>query len=100
MVYEGKRSSLGALLRAARFVAGHPGKAIGLYLGLALITLTVIASYASVAPGPDQSTALGIALAFLVGQLFLLARLALRLTFFSAQMRLYESSRFGGAVGT
>jgi hypothetical protein len=100
VVYEGKRSSLGALLRAARFVAGHPGKAIGLYLGLALITLTVIASYASVAPGPDQSTALGIALAFLVGQLFLLARLALRLTFFSAQMRLYESSRSGGAVGT
>ena len=32
VVFEGRRGTLGALLRAARFVAGHPRKAIGLYL--------------------------------------------------------------------
>ncbi len=100
VVYEGKPSSLGALVRAARFVAGHLGKAIGLYLTLALVGLGLIALYALVAPGPGQSTAVGIALAFLLGQLYLVARLALRLTFFSAQMRLYESERLGGAVGS
>jgi len=100
VVYEGRRSSLGALMRALRFVAGRPGKAIGLYLALALVACLVIALYALLAPGPGQSTAVGIAFAFLVGQLFLVARLALRLTFFSAQLRLYESERFGGAVGS
>ena len=98
VVYEGRRSVLIALMRAARFVVRHAGKAIGLYLALAAIGLLLIVLYALMAPGPGQSTALGIALAFLVGQLYLLARLALRLTFFSAQMRLYESRRSGGVA--
>jgi hypothetical protein len=100
VVYDGRRSSLGALMRGARFVARRAVEAIGLYLALALVALVVIALYALLAPGPGQSTWLGIALAFLLGQLFLVARLALRLTFFSAQMRLYESERFGGAAGS
>lgn len=100
VVCEGRRSSLGAAMRAARFVAGHPGKTLGLYVALALIGLLLLAVYALMAPGPGQSTVLGIALAFLVGQLYLVARLALRLTFFGAQMRLYESERFGGAAGS
>lgn len=99
VVFEGRRSSLGALMRAARFVAVNTGKAIGLYLALALVALLVIAAYALLAPGPGQATAVGVVLAFLAGQLFLVARLALRLTFFSAQLRLYEAERFGGAVG-
>ena len=61
------------------------------------IGLSLVAVYALVAPGPGQSTVAGITLAFLVGQLYLVARLALRLTFFGAQMRLYESRRFGAA---
>lgn len=100
VVYEGRRSSLGALMRAARFVARHPGKTIGLYLLLALVALLVIALYAILAPGPGQSTTAGVALALLLGQLFLVARLAVRLTFFGAQMRLYESARFSGATGS
>ncbi len=98
VVYEGGRSSLGAFLRAARFVAGHPGKTIGLYLALALVALMAIVLYTFLAPGAGQSTAISIALAFLVGQLYLVVRLALRLTFFGAQMRLYESERFRGAA--
>lgn len=100
VVYEGRRSSLGALARAARFVATRPGPVVGLYLALAVLALLVIALYALVAPGAGQSTALGIAAAFAVGQLFLLARLALRLTFFGAQLRLYETRRFRGAAGS
>lgn len=97
VVYEGRRSSLGALLRALRFVVGNAGKALGLYLLLASLVVAVIALYALLAPGPGQSTALGVALAFLLGQLYLMARLAMRLTFFGAQMRLYESGRFRSA---
>ena len=100
VVFEGRRGFLGALLRAARFVARHPGRTIGLYLCLAAVGVLLIGLYAAAAPGVGQSTAPGIAAAFLVGQVYLLARLALRLTFFSAQMRLYESERFGGSIGT
>ena len=100
VVYEGRRSSVGALLRAVRFVFGHPGKTIGLYLGLAGIGVLLVAVYALVAPGPGQSTVAGITLAFLAGQLYLVARLALRLTFFGAQMRLYDSQRLGAAART
>ena len=100
VVCEGRRSSLGALLRAVGFVARHPARTVGLYLALSLIALAVIGAYALVAPGAGQSTALGIALAFLVGQLFLVARLAARLTFFAAQMRLYEAERYGVAAAS
>lgn len=98
VVYEGRRSVLAALVRAGRFAVRQPGSVLGLYLALALLALALIAVYAVLAPGPGQSTAPGIALAFLAGQLFLVARLALRLTFFSAQMRLYEAARFRRAA--
>lgn len=98
VVYEGRRSSLGALVRAAGFVAKRPTAAIGLYLALAALALLLIVLYAVLAPGAGQSTAFGIAAAFAAGQLFLLARLTLRLTFFGAQMRLYESERFRRAA--
>ena len=100
VVYEGRRSSLLALVRAVRFVVLRPVRALGLYFILALIAVAVIALYALLAPGPGQSSAIGIALAFLGGQLFVLARLALRLTFFGSQMRLYESQRFSAKAGS
>ena len=98
VVFEGRRSSLGALLRAIRFAARHPVKVVGLYLALTLLAVALIALYATLAPGPGQSSVPSIALAFLIGQLYLVARLAVRLTFFSAQMRLYEAERPHGAA--
>ncbi len=95
VVYEGRRSVLGALLRAARFVARRRGKTIGLYCLLASMAVLIVGLYALAAPGPGQGTLLAVGLAFAVGQIYLMARLTLRLTFFSAQMRLYESERFG-----
>jgi hypothetical protein len=100
VVYEGRRSALGALVRAAGFIARHPTKAVGLYLALALIALAVVGAYALLAPGSGQSSVFGIALAFLLGQLYLIARLATRLAFFAAQMRLYESDRLGGVAAS
>ena len=97
VVCEGRRSSLVALVRAVRFVAGRPWRAIGLYLALSLLAVATIGLYALLAPGPGQSSAIGIALAFLAGQAFVVARLGLRLTYFGAQMRLYETRRFGAA---
>ena len=99
VVYDGRRSVLGALIRVARFAARRPGRVLGLYLALALLAITPIALYALLAPGPGQSTVAAIFLAFLAGQLYLVARLAVRLTFFSAQMRLYEAERFRVAGG-
>lgn len=95
VVFEGRRSALGALVRAARFVARYPGRTLGLYLLLAGGTAALIALFALLAPGPGQSTAAGVLLAFVAGQLYLVARLGWRLTYFGAQTRLYETGRHG-----
>ena len=49
------------------------------------------AGYAFIAPGARQSTVPGIVFAFLLGQLYLVVKLVLRLTFYGGQMALYES---------
>ncbi len=98
VVYEGRRSALESLLRAARFVAARPLKTFGLYGVLALLALALVVLYAWLVPGSGQASILAILLAFGVSQLYLVARLALRLTFFAAQTRLYEARRFGGVA--
>ena len=44
-------------------------------------------------PGAGQSSMLGVGAAFVVGQLYLLAKLVLRLTFYSGQMALFDARR-------
>ena len=54
-VVEDRRSMIGALLGAVRFVARHPGRVAGLYLLNGALFLLVIFVYAIVAPGAGGS---------------------------------------------
>lgn len=90
-VVEDRRSMLGSMLAAWRFVTGHPLKTSGLYLLNALGFLIVIAAYALVAPGAGGSGSMVWA-AFGIGQLYLLARLAVKLAFYASQTVLFQRS--------
>ena len=96
LVVEQRRSALLACLRGARFVLVHPGSALGLYLLLAAVSLLLVWLYSLVAPGPGQSGTTTILLAFLVGQIYLIARLGLKLWFLAGQTALFQSAERRG----
>jgi hypothetical protein len=91
---ENRRSMILAAIRGFRLVLGNFGRATFLYYGLGFFGFTLLGAYYLVAPGPGQASLPSVVFAFLVGQAYLVARLALRLTFYAGQMALYESPVF------
>jgi hypothetical protein len=91
-VVEGRRNPLRALYQALRLVGRHPRLTLGLYLALGLTGLALLAGYTFIAPGASQGSVVGIVLAFLLGQVYLIAKLVLRLTFYGSQLAVYEST--------
>ena len=57
------------------------------------MSVGVLSLYVVVAPGPNQGTALTIFLAFLVSQVYILARITTRLWFLASQMELFQGGR-------
>jgi hypothetical protein len=86
-VVEDRRSMLGAVLAGWRFVTAHPLKTFGLYLlNAAAFGLVVwIAMTGFTTPMSDVRF-------FAAANLFLLARLALKLVFFASQTALFQRS--------
>ena len=88
-VVEDRRSMLGSVLAAWTFVIRHPLKTGLLYaLNVAGFVL-VLAIYALVAPGAAGYGAAAW-LAFAIGQAYLLARVAVKLTFYASQTALFQ----------
>jgi hypothetical protein len=105
LVVEDRRSALGALLASLGFVARHRGRVAGLYALNALAFLIVIAVWAAVAPGADVlagaepfvsrnawTAFLSAWLGFVGSQIYVLARLVLKLVFIGSQTALFQSS--------
>jgi hypothetical protein len=90
-VVEDRRSMLGALTAAARFVALHPTQAFGLSALNGLTFLALIVAWALLAPGVGGSGA-GMWAAFLGGQLYVAARLLLKLHFGASQTALFQAN--------
>jgi hypothetical protein len=90
-VVEDRRSMLGAVVSAARFIARHPGPAIGLYVLDGLVFLLVILGYAAVAPGAG-GVGWSLWSGLLVAQVYLLARLFVRLLFYASQTALFQGT--------
>ncbi len=89
-VVEDRRSMVGALRAAIRFVARRPLATGGLYAMLAALFAVVLAAYAALAPGvwsPGWSMWRG----FFVGQLYVVARLWVRLAFYGAQTAFFQA---------
>lgn len=91
MVVEDRRSALGGLAAALRFIVRHPGAVGGLWLANALGFVALAVAWALVAPGV-MSAGVMMWLAFLAGQLFVLARLALKLHFLASQTVLFQAT--------
>ena len=89
-VRERRRSMFLAAFRGFVFVITHPLRALGVYYALALVALLLPLIYLWFGPGTGQSTWTSVLLLFLVGQIYLVARLILRLTFYGSQLALYD----------
>lgn len=90
---ENRRSMIVATLTGFGFVLSNLGRTLTLYYGLGVIGIALLFLYSSIAPGVSQATTVSIAFAFLVGQVYLVAKIALRLTFYASQMALYGAER-------
>lgn len=89
-VVEDRRSMLGALVAAVRFVLRHPGSTLGLYAATGVIFLVVLGAYALVAPGVWTS-GWPVAQGLLIGQAYVLARLCVKLLFWASETSLFQA---------
>jgi hypothetical protein len=88
-VVEDRRSMIGAIQSAIGFIQRNAGAAVALYVLDFALFLVALAVYALVAPGAGSSgwsTWLGFAL----GQLYILARLWVKLTFWASETALFQ----------
>ena len=85
-VVEDRRSMIGALAASIRFIWRNPGATLGLYAQNAVLFLLVIGLYALTAPGASAN-----AMAFAVGQIYIVLRVMVRLQFAASQIALFQS---------
>ena len=90
IVVEDRRSALGALSAAMRFVWRQRGRVAALYAVDGLTFLILIAIWAFVAPSA-RSGGIALWLGFLASQIYVLARLALKLQFLASETALFQS---------
>jgi hypothetical protein len=91
IVVEDRRSVLGALAASVRFIRRHPAHTFGLYALNGFIFVWLLAVWALIAPGAGGG---GISLwaGLAVAQLYLLARLLLKLHFLASETSLFQAS--------
>jgi hypothetical protein len=87
IVVEDRRSAFGAVLASVRFVRRNIAAAAGLYSLNVLLFLIVIALYAAAAP---RATA-PVAATLFVGEVYILARHYLKLTFYASETALFQA---------
>jgi hypothetical protein len=89
-VVEDRRSMIGALIAACRFIGRNPARTAGLYLADSVLFLVVVAFYAvfaSDAGGTGWTMRAG----FLVSQIYLFARLWVKLVFWASEVSLFQA---------
>jgi hypothetical protein len=89
-VVEDRRSALGAVVAAVRFIRGHAPVAIGVYVINVIAFGLTLAIYALVAPGAG-GTGWMMWAGFVIGQLYVVLRLCVKLTFWASETSLFQS---------
>jgi len=90
-VVEDRRSMVGALMAAIRFIVRHPGRVAGVYLLNAILFLVVVAVWAIVAPGAGGSGA-SMWMGVIASQCYILARLVVKLQMLASETALFQQS--------
>jgi hypothetical protein len=90
-VVEDRRSAGATFAAALRFVRRHPGRTLGLYALNTLMFVGLLAVWALIAPGAGGS---GVSLwaGVIVTQIYIVARLAMKLHFLASQTALFQAS--------
>jgi hypothetical protein len=88
MVVEDRRSAIGAVVASIRFIRRQPGAVFGLYLLNTLVFLVVLLLYFLTAPGAAGGFTASLAL--LIGQLYIVLRVIVRLMFAASQIALFQ----------
>jgi hypothetical protein len=96
LVLTRRRSSLLAFVDSVRFILANFGATIGLYLLLGAIGIGILAVYVWLAPGANQSRVPALAASFVLTQVFVAARIILKLWFLASQTALCDSRRAAG----
>lgn len=81
-----------ALWQGVRFVLSRPLRTLSVYAVIASMSLAFLWLYTLVAPGPGQSGAASLLLAFALSQLFVAGRLFLRVALLGAQAEVYQDA--------
>ena len=89
-VVEDRRSMVGAVLAALRFIRRRPQATVGLYLLNGGLFLAVLVAYAALAPGSGGGGP-SVWVGFAVGQAYVLARLFTKLVFYASQTAYFQS---------
>ena len=90
-VIEDRRSMILALVASGRFLIRHGGRVLGLYALNAFVFVTLMAIWALVAPGAGGAGA-SMWLGLLLAQMYLVARLFLKLHFIASQTALFQAT--------
>jgi hypothetical protein len=91
LVVEDRLSVVGALSASLGFLGRHPGRAFGLYAVNALVFVLLLAVWAVAAPGAGGA-GLSMWIVVLATQLYLVARLILKLQFLASETALFQRS--------
>jgi hypothetical protein len=89
-VVEDRRSALGAVAAAIHFVRRHAAAAVGVYAMNVVVFGLTLAVYAVVAPRAGGTGAM-MWIGFAIGQLYVLLRLWVKLTFWASETALFQS---------
>lgn len=92
VVVEERRSAILALLRGLRFVLRRPLRTYGVVALFSLLGAALLAFYTLVAPGTGPSSFAAAILVFLLGQLFLVGRVTLRLGLLAGELALFRDA--------
>jgi hypothetical protein len=90
LVVEDRRSAIGAVIAAFRFIRHHPRDVFGLYGLNALSFAALLLVWALMAPGAGGA-GFSMWLALLVTQIYIAARLLLKLQFIASQTALFQA---------
>ena len=90
LVVEDRRSAIGALVAAGRFVMRHPAAVAAGFLANVAAYVVVTLLYVALAPGARHDAGFGVLLTLATGQLYLLARLAVKLGFYATATAVFE----------
>jgi len=88
-VVEDRRSMLGAIAAAVRFLQTNLTSAVALYLADFGLFLLVVVIYGAISPGAGRGAGVWIAVA--LAQLYVLARLWIKLVFWATEIALFQS---------